>query len=533
MNTWKEIESILEDASASLDSATRESLIQRISIYHEEITLQNSELKRSYKELNKIKNDYQELFDFAPLAYLVIDNLSRVVNANSCAIDVFDDIIDMPIIDYVSSVNKGEFYVFLDELFSKKKARLNALFKSKDGFLHMEILARALETKKNQYILTFLDFEKNQNEIQRINNMAYKDYLTGLYNRRYFDKFTDNIVIQKDLPFSVIFADVNGLKVINDAFGHMVGDMLLKKASAIMSDLCEPDYILARLGGDEFGILLANTSSEEAGKIVDKLKLACSDLRVNDISCSVSFGTATMEGKTQIIDDILNEAEDEMYNHKLLNEVMTSSTLIQSIFDEFCAKYPVEKAHAIRVSEHMKKMAQYYAYSERDIENMRLAGLYHDIGKIAIPDAILTKPGKLTAEEWDVVLTHPRRGYEILAHSTLRVMNMAAIIALTHHEKWDGTGYPDGLKGSDIHIYGRITAIADVFDALGSERCYKKAWPLEDILAYFREERGKHFDPLLTDLFFENLDSFTAIRDRFSDDNTLGNGQQNWNCNRV
>jgi response regulator RpfG family c-di-GMP phosphodiesterase len=141
----------------------------------------------------------------------------------------------------------------------------------------------------------------------------------------------------------------------------------------------------------------------------------------------------------------------------------------------------------------------------------------HDIGKIAIPDAILTKPGKLTPEEWDIVKTHPKRGFEILEQSSLVVMSISAIIALTHHEKWNGRGYPEGLKGTDIHIYGRITAIADVFDALGSERCYKEAWPLDKIIALFKSETGKHFDPLLTDLFLDNLDNFLEIRDKFAD----------------
>ncbi len=218
-----------------------------------------------------------------------------------------------------------------------------------------------------------------------------------------------------------------------------------------------------------------------------------------------------------------------------LNEAITDSQkeMIYRLGEVVESRSNETGNHVKRVAYYSQLLAQLVGLDKTEAELIKIASPMHDIGKIAIPDAILTKPGKLTAEEWDIVLTHPRRGYEILAHSTLRVMNMAATIALTHHEKWDGTGYPDGLKGSDIHIYGRITAIADVFDALGSERCYKKAWSLEDILAYFHEERGKHFDPLLTDLFLENIDSFTAIRDRFTDDNAPGNGQQSWNCNRV
>ncbi len=173
--------------------------------------------------------------------------------------------------------------------------------------------------------------------------------------------------------------------------------------------------------------------------------------------------------------------------------------------------------HVKRVAHYTELLALLVGLDKNEAELIKTASPMHDIGKIAIPDAILTKPGKLDKEEWKIIMTHSVRGHEILKQSTLMVMNLSAIIALTHHEKWDGTGYPEGLKGDDIHIYGRITAIADVFDALGSERCYKKAWPLDKILDLFKKERGKHFDPLLTDLFLENLDQFLTIRDKFVD----------------
>ena len=141
----------------------------------------------------------------------------------------------------------------------------------------------------------------------------------------------------------------------------------------------------------------------------------------------------------------------------------------------------------------------------------------HDIGKVGIPDSILNKPGKLTPQEWLVMKTHAALGYEMLKHSKRPILKAAAIVAREHHEKWNGEGYPRKLKGEQINIYGRITAVADVFDALGSERCYKKAWPLEKILNLFQSERGEHFDPKLVDLLLENLDKFLSIRDAYKD----------------
>ncbi|MCG3659903.1 PAS domain S-box protein [Aliarcobacter butzleri] len=175
--------------------------------------------------------------------------------------------------------------------------------------------------------------------------------------------------------------------------------------------------------------------------------------------------------------------------------------------------------HVKRVAEYSRLLAQKVNLSQEDANRLFIASPMHDIGKIGIPDAILNKPGKLNEDEWKIMKTHTQIGYDILKDSKRETLRAAGIVSYTHHEKWDGTGYPLGLKGEDIHIFGRITAVADVFDALGSDRCYKKAWPLENILELFRNEKGKHFDPKLIDIFIENLDQFLAIRDSYKDNN--------------
>ena len=173
--------------------------------------------------------------------------------------------------------------------------------------------------------------------------------------------------------------------------------------------------------------------------------------------------------------------------------------------------------HVKRVAEISKLLALDYGLSNEEAEIMRLASPMHDVGKIGIPDAILNKPGRHTPEEFEIMKTHAMLGYDMLKNSKRRILQAGAMIARGHHEKWNGAGYPDGIKGDDIHIYGRITAVADVFDALGSDRCYKKAWPMEQILDLFNEESGQQFDPQLVDGLMNNLDSVIAIRDAFAD----------------
>lgn len=174
--------------------------------------------------------------------------------------------------------------------------------------------------------------------------------------------------------------------------------------------------------------------------------------------------------------------------------------------------------HVKRVGDYSKLLALRYGLPESEAEIIRMASPMHDVGKLGIMDAILNKPGVLTPQEFEVVKTHAILGHDMLRSSSRTIMQAAAIIALQHHERYDGEGYPNKLKGEEIHIYGRITAIADVFDALGCDRVYKKAWPIEDILDYFREQRGRQFDPHLIDIFFENLDEILRIRDSLKDE---------------
>lgn len=173
--------------------------------------------------------------------------------------------------------------------------------------------------------------------------------------------------------------------------------------------------------------------------------------------------------------------------------------------------------HVRRVAEYSYVLARALGMDHAEAEVLRVVSPMHDIGKVAIPDAVLNKPGKLTDEEYEIIKSHTQIGHQLLKGSKRKLLKAAAIVAEQHHEKWDGSGYPNGLRGEEIHIYGRITAVADVFDALSAERVYKPAWPLERIEKLFREERGKHFDPQVVDVFFQELPKLLEIRDRLTD----------------
>lgn len=212
------------------------------------------------------------------------------------------------------------------------------------------------------------------------------------------------------------------------------------------------------------------------------------------------------------------------YSGKSLESIMLHQEIIETQKEIIVAMGEIGESRSKETGNHVKRVAQYsyilalgLGMSNTEAEMLRSASPMHDIGKVAIPDAILQKPGKLTDEEYAIMKTHSDIGHHLLRNSKRQLMQAASIVALHHHEKWDGTGYPRGLRGEDIHIYGRITAVADVFDALGSERVYKAAWKLDRILALLEEERGRHFDPKVVDVFFEQLPKILEVRDREAD----------------
>ncbi|WP_031482766.1 HD domain-containing phosphohydrolase [Maridesulfovibrio frigidus] len=213
---------------------------------------------------------------------------------------------------------------------------------------------------------------------------------------------------------------------------------------------------------------------------------------------------------------VRKEAQDALMELQV-EVIETQKEIIMTLGEVVETRSNETAKHVRRVAEYTRILALRAGLGGEEANLLRLAAPMHDVGKIGIPDTVLNKPGKLTPEEFDIIKTHTTIGYEILKHSERSIIKAAAIVAHEHHERWDGKGYPRGLSGEDINIYGRITGISDVFDALGSDRVYKKAWSIEKIRGYFEEQKGKQFDPFLTDLFFDNIEEILELRKIYPD----------------
>ena len=349
------------------------------------------------------------------------------------------------------------------------------------------------------------DISERKTREEKIQYLSYHDALTGVYNRAFFQESLNRLNTAENLPLSIIVGDVNGMKLFNDAFGHMEGDKVLIKIADILKQCCRQDDIVTRIGGDEFSILLPNTDSQAAKTSADKIRAACEkNNSIDSIICpDIALGFATKSNTHESFDEIIVLAEDIMYRRKLLESQSLRSSILASIKSTMFEKSNETKEHAERLATLSKKIGLAIGLSEDKIDELELAATLHDIGKISIDQNILTKEEKLSNDDWRKIKKHPEVGYRI-ASSCPELRHIADYI-LCHHERWDGLGYPQGLSGEDIPIISRIISIADAYDAITEDRSYRKSLSRENALKEIMCNAGTQFDPAIAKTFVDEV----------------------------
>lgn len=354
-------------------------------------------------------------------------------------------------------------------------------------------------------VLVFRNVSERREKQRRIEYLSYHDQLTGVYNRRFFEEELLRLDVPINLPLSFLYIDVNGLKTVNDAFGHQVGDEFIKKISDVIKSASRSCDIIARIGGDEFVVILPNTIITCAEQIAMVIKDNVDKIRIMDIEISISIGWDTKNSADISTHDVLKRAEDLMYRKKIFNNTTKRSGIIQSILNSLMVKNPREEAHSKRVSDICMKIGKAYCLSDDDIKELIIIGELHDIGKIAIDEAILNKEGRLSESEWAQIKKHPETGYRLLGTSN-EFINISEYI-LAHHERWDGKGYPRGLKGEEIPWKARVIAVADSYDAMTCDRPYRKALNKQEAIIQLKMNSGTQFDPEIVRIFIEKVSS--------------------------
>ncbi|GEM_PF-2007102 len=349
-------------------------------------------------------------------------------------------------------------------------------------------------------IIIYKDITDRKRAEEEIRYMGFHDALTGLYNRAFLEEEIKRLDTDRQLPLSIIMADVNGLKLINDTYGHAKGDEMLILTADSLKKACRGEDIIARWGGDEFIILLPQTPQKAVNKVCKRIKEICKNKSINNVPISISLGFACKKNRQKNIADVLREAEDSMYRFKLTESRSARSASLEALLKTLAEKSFETEAHTRRMQEMALKMGRRMGLPDNELNRLNLLIKLHDIGKINISEDILTK-GALTSKEWEIIKKHPEIGSRI-AQAMPEFAHVAEDI-LNHHEKWDGSGYPRGLKGSEIPLLARITAIVDAYEVMSNGRPYKKPMGKSSIIAEFKNCSGSQFDPELVNVFLE------------------------------
>ncbi len=351
------------------------------------------------------------------------------------------------------------------------------------------------------------DISKRKEKEAQIQYMIDHDYMTNLYNRKYFEEFMANLDNRNNAPVSILILDLNGVRMINDAFGYSEGDNLIIKASEILKGSIRPDDFLARIGGDEFAIILQNTNKKAAQEIISNIENACLDYNNKNktklFEISFSIGCATKEDSNISMYNAAKTADEDLRNKMLLDRKSSHSHIINSMLATVYEKSQETEEHARRLGDISRKIGELLNLSSKELSELELLAMLHDIGKVCIDERVLNKPSSLLENEWLIMKKHPEIGYRI-AKSSSELEHIAEYI-LSHHERWDGNGYPRGLKGEEIPLLSRIIAIADAYDAMVEDRVYRKALTKKQALEEIQKNAGTQFDPDIAQSFLENI----------------------------
>ncbi|MDR3643452.1 MAG: diguanylate cyclase [Clostridia bacterium] len=353
-------------------------------------------------------------------------------------------------------------------------------------------------------VLVFRDVTDERRRYEEINYLSSHDQMTGLFNRSFLEHEMERIDRSGVCPISIIMGDVNGLKMVNDVFGHGQGDHLLKVIGEIIKNSVRKCDLVARSGGDEFVIILPEADSKTASLICDRIYKACKDYP-EEVSedphtyPGISLGFSTKECTVSNLENTLKSAEMHMYSHKLIESRHTHSSIISSMRRSLSESSNETELHINRLRLMCKEIAIEMGLNEKDRSDLDVFAMLHDIGKITIDTALLRKPGSLNAKEWEEIRKHPETGFRI-ANSAPEIAHISEYI-LTHHENWDGTGYPQALSGTEIPLLSRILSVADAYVTMTNVRFYHKAVSSREAAEEIKIGAGKKYDPQVVAAF--------------------------------
>lgn len=457
--------------------------------------------KKFESECKESKQRFHTLFK-SSMAGVVIHEKGKILDVNDAFINMFgysySYVIGRNLEDFIAPEHRDTLSkrIISDDNTPYEMAGI----KSTGSRLYVEATgSNIIHNGKNVRVEFLNNISERKKAEKRIRYLSFHDKLTELYNRTYFEKVLINIYKDRDFPLNFIICDLNGLKLVNDAFGYNDGDRLLKRVAKILKYCAREEDIIARWGEDEFFILLPRSGEKDVEEVLNRIKRICLKTKDQKIPLNISIGTSTRESKNQNLRDVIKEAENNMYKNKLLKRKSVYNSIILSLERILWEKNHETKEHADRLRKLSLQLGYAINLPQNKLDELELLSALHDIGKVGIPDKILMKKGRLTNREWKIIKRHPEIGYKI-AESTPQIASIADDI-LSHHEWWDGSGYPQGLKGEQIPINACIASIVDAYDVMTFGRHYKPPVSEENAKKELMRCSGTQFNPILVEKF--------------------------------
>ncbi|MCE5196446.1 MAG: diguanylate cyclase [Negativicutes bacterium] len=469
---------------------------------------QEAKLRKENLKLQKRMNLYHLLADKASDAMLFIDLEGHILEINQAAIAMygysFEEFLRLRFHD-LSAPDQGTSTLQENKKVDDSRDFYETIHYTKSQVpIQVEVSeSRMMLEDKLVRLCIVRDISARKEAEENFIYLSYHDLLTGLYNRRFYEEELNRLDIAAKLPLSVVMCDINGLKMINDSFGHLVGDEFLRSTAEILQKACRDGEICCRLGGDEFAVILPHTNSAAAQERINTIKKLALEVKTSKPGYSISLGSDTKETVEQAISEVLINAENDLFRNKLYERSSLRSHTIDIILNTLFAKSSRESNHSQRVSAISQALAVKMGLKPDEIGQIRIAGLVHDIGKIGIDEVILNKAGRLTQDEMNQIRKHPEIGWRIL--SSVNEFSEVANTIIAHHEKWNGSGYPNGLKGEEIPLQARILSIADAFDVMTNERSYRRRLSMEEAVAELKRCADLDFDSKIVDVFLKDV----------------------------